>query len=116
VPTAPDAKLVLLDGRRERRDGAEADEDGPREVALDERETSTPAQPLAERPGDEGPRAVADEAERREQEPEKQDLHPDRPARRVDELRQEREEEERRLRVQHVDDDPLAVQAAVAAR
>ena len=47
---------------------------------------------------------VADEAERDEHEAEHDDLRPHGAAVRVDELRQEREEEERRLRVEDVDD------------
>ena len=49
-------------------------------------------------------------------EPEHEDLERRPPEVRVDELRQEREEEQRRLRVEDVDDDPLGEVAATPAR
>ena len=61
------------------------------------------------------PDAVADEREHDEHEPEDHELHRHVAGRDVHELRQEGEEEERRLRVQHVDDDPLAVDPPQAA-
>src|SRR5438552_17870651 len=56
----------LLDRRREGRDGAEADEDDPGEVPLNHREAGAAPQALPERSRDDRPRAVAEEAERRE--------------------------------------------------
>src|SRR4051794_8694502 len=89
--------------RRQRREGAEADEDAARHEPLRPYVTVAPAQPFAERARDEGVRAVADEAESGEDQPEQQDLLRRPAAGRVDELRQEREEEERGLRVEDVD-------------
>src|SRR5947208_8791991 len=108
--------LALLDRRSECGDGAEADEDGARDVALDRRKARAAAESLAERAGHQRPRGVAEGAEHGKEQPEDEDLHPRRAAARVDELRQEGEEEERRLRVEDVDDDALPVEAAAAAQ
>jgi hypothetical protein len=58
---------------------------------------------------------VADDAQHHERQAEHDDLAPDR-AVGVDELRQEREEEERGLRVEHVHNRPLREQAAKRLR
>src|SRR5205814_9969555 len=106
---------IVLNRLGQGRDGAEADEDRPGDVALQLREADAAAEPLTERAGDEGPGAVAEEPEEREEEAERQDLRPGRAAGGLDELRQEGEEEERRLRVEHVHDDALAVKASEIA-
>src|SRR2546423_186423 len=85
----------------------EADEDGTADPALDAWEHAAPAQPLARSSGAERPERIGDEPEYEEREPECDDLERD-AAVRVDELRQEGEEEERRLGIQHVDDDSVA--------
>src|SRR5205814_5432262 len=112
---APPVKLIALNRPGQRRDGAESDEDRPGDVALHLREADAAAEPLTERAGDEGPGAVAEEPEEREEQAERQDLRPGRAARGLDELRQEGEEEERSLGVEHVDDDALAVEPAHVA-
>jgi tRNA-2-methylthio-N6-dimethylallyladenosine synthase len=68
-------------------------------------------EPPAERPGSERVHAVADDAEHDKRESQNEHLRPHGPIR-VDELRQEREEEERRLRVQNVHDRALREQRA----
>src|SRR2546428_5286796 len=108
--------LVPPHRRGERGDGAEPDEDAARHEALDAQIARTAAHPVAERARDERPRAVAHEAEAGEEQAEQQDLQPGGAARGVDELGQEREEEERRLRVQHVDDDSLPGEAPMRPR
>ena len=81
------AELGLLDRRGERGDRAEADEDGPGDVALDRREARAAAESLTERARHEGPRGVAERAQDGKEQPEDEDLHPRRAAARVDELR-----------------------------
>src|SRR4029078_9452125 len=60
------------------------------------------------------PRAVGAEAEHGEDHSKQCDLHRDVPATQLDELRQEREEEQRRLRIEQVHDEAIAKQARVA--
>jgi diguanylate cyclase (GGDEF)-like protein len=88
----------------ERRDDSQAQEDGARDPALDLRERRAASQDAAGGSRHERPRGIAGGRDQHEDAAEQRQLQADRPVR-IDELRQEREEEERRLRVQHVDDD-----------
>src|SRR5262245_14332477 len=92
------------------RDRAQADEDPPGGVPDG---LPPPPQHPADRPARKCIRAVAQQAEADPAEAEDDRLRPHRPVW-VDELGQEGEEEERRLRVQDVDDDALAEDAAAA--
>src|SRR5690606_15480461 len=58
--------------------------------------------------------AVRDQAQQREKQAEKSDLHGDVTAAHLHELRQEGEEENRRLRVEKIDDEAIPEQAAIA--
>ena len=60
------------------------------------------AVPALERVG-----AVGERAQQHEEQAEPEDLRARTAAREIDELRQEREEEQRRLGVQRIDDDPV---------
>src|SRR5205085_5673868 len=71
-------------------------------------------QPLARGAGDERVAAVGDEAQERKEQAEKGDLGREVTALGFDELRQEGEEEQRRLGVQQVDNEAVAKQAGVA--
>jgi hypothetical protein len=82
-------QLALLHRGGQRGDRAEADEDRAGDVPLQRREAAAAAESLAERPGHERPRTVAEEAERGEEQAEREDLQPGRAAARIDELRQE---------------------------
>lgn len=66
--------------------------------------------PTGETTGREGVPAVADQGEHDEAEPEDADLLVHRPLHGVDELRQEGDEEQRRLGVQQIDEDSVPVQ------
>ena len=74
------------------------------------------AQLAREQVGEQRVHRVRGEGDRREQHAQERDLRRDRAAARVDELRQEGEEEQRRLRVEHVDDHSLCVEPAVRRR
>ena len=76
-------------------------------MALHAQEAAGAAQEPTGRPGNERPQGVRDEPEPREQEPEKRDLERRMGRVLVDELGQKGQEEECRLRVQHVDHDSL---------
>ena len=92
------------------RQRAEPDEDRPRHVALDPEERPAPAEHRAGRPRDERPHQVARERDHDEDRARGQRAAARRGVR-IDELRQEREEEERRLGVEDVHDDALAIRA-----
>src|SRR5215207_7041542 len=87
-------------------DGAKGDQDAARDepLRLPERRALHPQpQPASCCAGEQGVEAVRAQGEDYERGPEKQDLGPRRTARRVHELGQESEEEQRRLRVEGVD-------------
>ena len=88
----------------------EADEDRARAVA---ERLAPAAERTRDRSGRERVERVGHEAEQHEQDAEDEDLRPRFAAARIDELRQECEEEQRRLRVQDVDDDSLREQTAL---
>src|SRR5258707_1337324 len=94
------------------RNGAEPDEDPARRVADC---LPAAADEAADRPARERVRAGADQPERHPAEAEHGDLRPDGSVA-VDELRQEGEEGQGRVRIQHVDDDSPGEDAAAAAR
>src|SRR5215475_3372078 len=118
APVFPIGELAIapLSGRDEASTGSgyrpQADEDPARGVAHG---LPAAAEDAPDRPAREGVCAVAEETERDPAEPERDRLRPDR-AVRVDELRHEREKEERGLRIEHVYDDALAEDAPRAAR
>src|SRR6185503_18413263 len=85
----------------------EADEDAAGDVALDPEEAAAPLEPAAGGAGQDGVEAVADDAEGHEDQSEAEDLESQLAPGRIRELREERQEEERRLRVQDVDHDAL---------
>ena len=89
----------------ERRGDAEADVHAPGHPALagHEPRARRPDPPPRRARGD-GVEPVGHEAEHHEDEPERQHLRADGTTGGIDELRQEGQEEQRRLRVQHVDD------------
>src|SRR4029078_10123089 len=99
--SAPDPFLVTFGGSGE---SAETDENGARDVSLHGEEAPAGAQVLRGRSGRQRPDAVADHREDDEDEAEHCDLCARVPLLGVDELWQEGEEEERRLRVEHVHD------------
>src|SRR5829696_6681036 len=99
---------------RERRSHAEADEQRTADVALDLEIALALPQPLAGRAGDQGVAAVGDEAQGGEQQAEEDDLRHQMAAFGFDELRQEGQEEKRRLGVEQVDDEAVAEQAGMA--
>ena len=78
--------------------------------------TGVSAQPVGDRARDDGVEAVAHQAEAGEREAEQHDLQPDVAGADVDELRDEREDEDDRLRVQQIDDEPLRVEVAARPR
>ena len=82
-----------------------------REIPARPRAAAAAAEAAREQIGEERVQAVGRERDRREREPEHRDLRRNGRAA-VDELRQEGEEEQRRLRVEDVDDHALAVDAA----
>src|SRR5262249_47255755 len=98
----------------EHRRHAEADEQRAADIALELEVAPAAAQPLTGGAGDEGVAAVGDEAQQGEEQAEEGDLACEMPARRLDELRQESEEEQRGLGVEQVDDEAVAEQARVA--
>src|SRR5207244_2746696 len=64
-----------LDGRSKGRDGTEAEEDGPCDLALERGEARTTTEPHAERHGHQRPGRVADEAKRAESQARHEELH-----------------------------------------
>ncbi len=70
-----------------------------------------PAQQAAQRSRRDRVHAVADDADQHKNRAQQKDLAGHRALRRIDELRQERDEEQRRLRIQQTHDDPFAEHA-----
>src|SRR6266851_1921595 len=103
---------LLPVGAREGRRHAEPDVHASRDPALTPHELGIPVQPVRGRPRPPRVEAVRDHAQPDEEQPKAQDLGADVAARRHDELRQEGEEEQRRLGVEHVDDDAVQKGAA----
>lgn len=99
---------VLLSARtrvvRERGCHAKSDVGRPREALLNAKGSRSAAEPLSGAPGGERIRAVGDDGHRDEDETESDRLQRRRTTRRIDELWQEREEEESRLRIQRIDE------------
>src|SRR5262245_51191876 len=100
--------------RAARRGGgdAERDEDAAGDVAPDVPGPAAAADAVGESGRDDGVGAVGERRDHDEDRPEQRGLKRDRAAVRVDELRQEREEEQRGLRVEDVDDRALPEQTA----
>ena len=98
-------------GSGQRRRGSERQVHASRDEALPVREPGPRAKPAAERPGRERPAEVEHDRDGQEDEAENEDLHGGSTACRVDELRQEGDEEQRNLGVQDVDEDALRVRA-----
>ncbi len=98
----------MSDGARHERCDAEPDEHRSRDPPLEPEEPTAVTEDGTRRAGSEGPHEVARERDEHEDRPEHRQLRPGGGVR-IDELRQEREEEQGRLRVQHVDDDSLRV-------
>src|SRR5262245_42906529 len=88
-------------------DQAESDEDRARDPPLYLQPRAALAEPAPRRAGREGPHRVARERDDDEDQAEQEDLARHPAGVRIHELRQEREEEDGRLRVQHVHDDAL---------
>ena len=103
-PAAPRALRRALGGGGRR---AEHDEDAARDPAADAAGALARAQLSGERGRGERVRAVGQHGQQRRTRSRDRDLLPGRAAVGVDELRQEREEEQRRLRVEHVHDRAL---------
>src|SRR5919202_5042350 len=99
----------------ERGDHPEGDEGGADHVALAAEQPDVAAQPRPQTPGDQRVGPVGAQAEQHEHHPEGGHLERHRAAGGVDELRQEGEEEQRQLGVQHVDQHALVEQARGAA-
>ena len=97
----------------QRAERAEAHVDRAAHVALPAGERRVSPQPGAQAAGEEHVPAVGDDGQHHEDEAQEQDLRRHRRARRIGELRQEREEEERRLRVQHRHHERLAQDVAL---
>src|SRR5206468_12014949 len=95
--------------RRHGRDAPEADADAAADPTLHTGEPRRAAQPVGNRPGCDRPHAVAEEPEQGEAEPEREHLHPGVLRVWVDELREEREDEDDRLRIRQVDEHALRV-------
>src|SRR5262245_61822932 len=99
---------------RERRRYAEPDEDHAADVALEAEIGAALLQPVAGSARGERVAAVADEAERRKQQAEENDLRGHVAAVDLHELRQEGQEEQRGLRVEQVDDEAVAKELPIA--
>ena len=92
---------------RRRRGESERDEDPAGREPAQTGDCAAAAQPAGEGVGEQGVGGVRAERDQHEQAAEERDLQPRGAAARVDELRQEGEEEEGGLRIEDVDDDAL---------
>src|SRR5579859_5149254 len=102
--------------RPDGRGDPEAYEDAAAEPALEAGDATRAAQAVGHRAGGEGVQAVARKTEAGEADAEHKHLQPHVAGVRIDELRDEREDEDDRLRVRQVDDDALRIGAAERAR
>src|SRR5215217_1936213 len=101
---------LIFPRARDRGHGTQGNQDAARDIPLSPPEGRTlhlAPQPAASRAREQGVEAVRAQGENDESSAEKQDLHPGCAARRVHELGQESEEEQRGLRVEGVDDHAL---------
>jgi len=108
IGTAVGASL----SRRERRRDAETHERAAGEPALPAQEAPVAADEIAGGARRERVHRVAHDAEPHEGQAEHENLRLQRSTRRIEELRQEREKEDRRLRVEEIDHETVAEDAA----
>src|SRR6185436_10021294 len=101
------ARGSLAAAARDRRRHAQSDVHAAGDPALAGQEARAAAQPAGGGAGAQRVGAVGDGAQQDEEQAEREDLRLRAAPREVDELRQEREEEQRRLGIQDIDDDAV---------
>ena len=104
------ARVLQLATTRQGRRHAKTDKYTARDITFPVQVATLALHPQARRAGDQRIETIARQTHQCKQQTEEGDLHWDRAPRGINELRQKRQEEQRRLRIQNIDDETVAIQ------